>query len=91
MERYLKDSPASHRPFHLYASISLFGMTFPVCVEVAETVRFYHAVYRIVYHPQVSSLLPLRLPTTAETCAALTCTSNILFETNRLDARCATP
>lgn len=53
--RYLKtsDSGVSKKPFNLYASMSLFGMLYPVCFEYAEMVRFYHSVYRIVYHPQV--------------------------------------
>lgn len=33
--------------------MSLFGMLYPMCFEYVEMVRFYHAVYRVVYHPQV--------------------------------------
>lgn len=53
--RYLKhtDSEVRKRPFNLYASMSLFGMLYPMCFEYAEMVRFYHSVYRIVYHPHV--------------------------------------
>lgn len=52
---YLKDdSGVSKRPFNLYASMSLFGMIYPMCFEYAEMVRFYHSVYRVVYHPQVN-------------------------------------
>ena len=53
--RYLKstDSKVSKKPFNLYASMSLFGMLYPMCFEYAEMVRFYHSVYRVVYHPQV--------------------------------------
>lgn len=28
-----------------------------MCFEYAEMVRFYHAVYRVVYHPQVAWML----------------------------------
>lgn len=28
-------------------------MLYPMCFEYAEMVRFYHSVYRVVYHPQV--------------------------------------
>ncbi|CAM9529733.1 unnamed protein product, partial [Scytosiphon promiscuus] len=59
LESYLKsDSGVSERPFNLYASMSLFGMIYPMCFEYAEMFRFYHSVYRVVYHPQV--LLPIR-------------------------------
>ncbi|CAM9577777.1 unnamed protein product, partial [Hapterophycus canaliculatus] len=59
LESYLKgESGVSKRPFNLYASMSLFGMIYPMCFEYAEMFRFYHSVYRIVYHPQV--LLPIR-------------------------------
>lgn len=53
--RYLKStgSGVSKKPFNLYASMSLFGMLYPMCFEYAEMVRFYHSVYRVVYHPQV--------------------------------------
>lgn len=52
---YLKsgESGVSKKPFNLYASMSLFGMLYPMCFEYAEMVRFYHSVYRVVYHPQV--------------------------------------
>ncbi|CAM9675326.1 unnamed protein product, partial [Phaeothamnion confervicola] len=62
LERYLKDSTASHRPFHLYASMSLFGTLYPVCLEYHSTVRFYHSVYRVVMLPIRRGLL-YQLPT----------------------------
>lgn len=56
--RYLKDSKASKQPFNLYASMSLFGELYPMCFEYPEMVRFYHSVYRVVYHPQVQNIDP---------------------------------
>ncbi|CBN78725.1 conserved unknown protein [Ectocarpus siliculosus] len=54
LESYLKsnDSGVSKKPFNLYASMSLFGMLYPMCFEYAEMFRFYHSVYHVVYHPQ---------------------------------------